>query len=102
MIGLDQRATVYGEGSSTFDQVLKANLPCRLAHVSARSAGNAAQRAELLSMRRLLWDPAYVMPEVAQIAIDGVRWQLVKGTFAAMRGPGGAVAFRAADAVRQD
>jgi hypothetical protein len=101
MIGLDQRATVYAEGTSRFDQVLKTDLHCRLAHVNARNASNATERAELMALRRLLWDPSYVMPEAVQLLIGGDRWQPVPGTFAAPRGPSGQVAYRAADAVRQ-
>lgn len=101
MIGLNRRATVYGEGASTYDQVLKADLPCRMSHVDATNSSNQGERAELLSMRRVLWDPDYVMPENAQIEVDGVRWQLVAGSFAAFRGPSNQITYRAADAVRQ-
>lgn len=101
MLGLVQVATVYGEGVSTFDQVLKTDLACRLSHVNAERAGTLADRAELLATRRLLWGPEYVMPEGAQVDVDGIRWQIVAGTYAAMRGPNGQVVYRAADAVRQ-
>lgn len=101
MLGLDQRATVYGEGPSTYDQVLRANLACRLAHISAGGASSTSQRGELLSMRRLIWDPSYVMPENVQIDVGGTRWQVTAGTFGAYRGPSGQVAYRAADVVRQ-
>ena len=104
MLGLDQHCDVYGEGASTFDQVLKSDLRCRLAHVDATAASNTSDRAELLSRRRLLWDPAdFAMPldEVVQVVVDGERWQLVAGSFAFPHGPSGRVAYGAADAVRQ-
>jgi hypothetical protein len=101
MLGLDQTMTVYGEGASTFDQVLVSDLPCRLAHVNAGGSSSASQRAELLAMRRLLWGPEYVMPENVQIEVAGIRWAAKAGTFGALRGPTGAVMYRAADVVRQ-
>lgn len=100
MIGLDQRATVYGKGATgRYDQVVRTDLPCRLAHIGPQGDGN--QRAELAALRRLQWDPSYDMPAGSQIVVDGNRWQVVRGTEAALRGPAGKVSVRAADAVKQ-
>lgn len=104
ILGLIDTATVYTEGSSgTFDTSVKTGLHCRLAHISGRG-GNVQDRAELLALRQLLWEPSYVMAETVQIEVngDGVRWNAVHGTFGALRGPSGAVMYRRADLVRVD
>lgn len=102
-LGLDQTAVVYAENATTglFDVVVNPELKCRLAHLNARNASTGSDRQELASLRRVLWEPSYVMPEGSQLLVDGVRWQPVRGTFAAYRGPAGQVSVRAADAVRQ-
>lgn len=88
---LDQLGTVYDDDDAYSTQV-KANLACRLVHVD-RSSATAGDRAELMALRDLMWDPGYVMPEGAQVAIDGIRWQTVRGTFGAPRRRG-VVAYR--------
>lgn len=108
--GIDQTATVYTRGAGgTYSTVATTGLQCRLAHISAHPAVSGAQRRELGAMRLLMWDPDYVMPETAQIAVDGVtgpdgvtvaRWNIQAGTLAAMRGPAGTVLYRRADCVR--
>lgn len=102
MIGLNATATVYGRttATGTFTTVLKSGLRCRLAHIP-RGDQTAPDRAELAALRVLLWEPAYVLPETAQIEVDGVRWQPVAGTFGALKGPSGAVTYRQADVRRQ-
>lgn len=103
MIGLRDSATVYGEdaGTGAYTTVVQAALACRLAHVNVNPGQTGAERSELAALRRLLWDPSYVMPETAQIEVSGIRWGPVAGTFAAMRGPSGQVSYRACDVVRQ-
>jgi hypothetical protein len=66
--------------------------------------GTVAERAELLALRQLLWEPSYVMPETVQVEVngDGLRWNVVHGTLGALRGPSGAVMYRRADVVRVD
>ncbi len=94
MIGLIDTAVVYVPGATgNFDLVDNAALACRMALVTIQTA-IGGPRAELTSARRLLWDPAYVMPETAQILVNGERWNALPGTFAAPRGPGGAVQYR--------
>lgn len=88
---LDQVGTVYDDADDYSTEV-RANLACRLVHVD-RSGATAGDRAELMALRELMWDAAYVMPEGAQVAIDGVRWQTVRGTFGAPRRRG-LVAYR--------
>lgn len=80
---LDQLGTVYDDVDD-YSTVVKNALACRLVHLD-RAAATAGERAELMSLRDLMWDPSYVMPEGAQVAIDGVRWQTVRGTFGAPR-----------------
>jgi hypothetical protein len=88
---LDQAATVYDDNDD-FSTVVRGGLACRLVHVD-RSGATAGERAELMTLRDLMWDPEYVMPEGAQVEIDGVRWQTVRGTFGAPRRRG-EVAYR--------
>jgi hypothetical protein len=80
--------------------VLRTGLRCRLAHVQIQPARTAPDRAELAAMRTLIWEPGYVLPETAQVEVEGIRWNPVAGTFGAMRGPTGAVAYRRADVRR--
>lgn len=100
MWGLDQAATVYGETDPTgaFTTVLRTGLACRLAHVRGGASQN--ERAELAAVRNMIWDPSYVLPETAQVEVDGVRWNPVAGTFAAYRGPSSQVLYRRCDLVR--
>lgn len=109
MLGLDQRATVYSPNGADgdYDVLEKEDLACRLAVLGARSvdAGAVATgevRAEETDSRRLLWEPGYVMAETVQIEVDGERWNVVAGTFAAVRGPGGAVKYRRCTVVKAE
>jgi len=109
--GFDQVATVYGRagGTGAYSVVLQSNLACRLAHLNRQPASTGQERRELAGIRLLMWDPAYVMPEHAQIAVDGVttddgvtqaRWNISAGTLATLRGPDGSAMYRRADVVR--
>lgn len=83
MIGLDQLATVYTEHATTgaYTVVAKSDLACRLAVISAETAGTGGDRQELTSARRLLWGADYAtMPDNAQIEVDGQRWNIRSGT----------------------
>jgi hypothetical protein len=91
-LALSQTATVYGEDPTTgaYTVVLKTGMACALVeHTLYRAqfavAGNA--RAENLGDRTLLWDPAYALPETAQLLIGTTRWQPVAGTFVAWPEP---------------
>ena len=102
MIGLDQFATVYGENATTgaYTDTLKTGLRCRLAHIPNQPPATAPDRAELAAIRNLLWESDYVLPETAQVEVNGTRWNVVAGTFVAYQGPGGAVVYRRADVRR--
>lgn len=85
MLGTDQLATVYTPGSGgDYTVTARSNLACRLALVSAESAAGGAERAELLRMRRLLWDVDYALPDDCQVEVDGQRWNPQVGTQAAV------------------
>jgi hypothetical protein len=88
---LSQTATVYGENAQTgrYTTVLRENLSCRLTIIGSGHARTADGRAELAALRRLVWDPSYVLPEFAQVEVAGVvdedgnphRWNPVSGSF---------------------
>lgn len=95
MIGLNQTAIVYTPNPTTgaYDVVAQAGLKCRLVHASI-STDMGPARSEQTGARRLLWGPAYVMPETAQILVGAERWNVVAGTLATIRGLNGAVFYR--------
>ena len=103
MPGLDQSGTVYTPNGTTGDYtvVAKSGLACRLAH-SAISGDMGPGRSDQASARRLLWGADYVMPEVAQVLVDGQRWNIVAGTLAAVRGPSGQVEYRRAEVTQAE
>jgi hypothetical protein len=100
VIGLNRTMTVYSRTalSGRFDTLVASAIACRPAHVKG---GQGAQvRAENAAIRNLIWDPAYVLPETAQVEIDGVRWKAIPGTFGAYRGPLDTIVYRRCDVVR--
>lgn len=101
MIGLIDVATVYTPDPATgaHTVVAFAGLACRLALATTPVAPDPA-REETNQTRRLLWEPGYVMPAAAQVAVGGERWNVRPGTVDAVRGPGGAVDYRRCDVVR--
>lgn len=98
MLGLDQTATVYTPAVSdgTYTVVAKTGLACRLVLATIATA-SGAERAAQTGARLLLWGPGYSMPESAQVAVGGVRWNVQPGTLAAERGPSGAVILQRAE-----
>jgi hypothetical protein len=104
MIGLDQKMDVYQEdpGSGAFTTPLAAGVSCRVATVSTSGAQTRDARAQLTSMRLLMWDAGYQMPETSQVQIEveGERYNPVSGTYVPRRGPNGAVMFRICDLVK--
>ena len=99
MLGLDQRATVYGRGADgAHSAVLAQDLPVRLA--SPASEGSATERAELAATRRLLYGPEPALPEGCEVEVDGERWTAVRGTQARWRGPTGDVVYQTCELVR--
>lgn len=92
---LPDTATVYAE-SDNFVAPVKTSLKCRLGHIDLNGALPGNERAAFLELRRLHWDPAYVMPAGAQVLVGGVRWNTVAGTFMAADAAGPAL-LRACD-----
>lgn len=92
---LPNTANVYDVGDN-YVAVVKTGLACRLGHLDPGGAATGNERAELAELRRLLWDPAYVMPIDAQVLIDGRRWNTMRGTYMALDAAGPAV-VRACD-----
>ncbi|RJQ04821.1 MAG: hypothetical protein C4551_10100 [Bacillota bacterium] len=100
---LDKLCDVYTSDPATgaYTVLAKDDLPCRVAIVSAQGATSASERAELVSMRRLVWGPDYEMPERAQVEVAGERWNVVAGSLAAPTWPpSGGVVYRSCDLVR--
>lgn len=99
MFGFDQTALVYTpNGSNGVCDVLATTLTkCRLAVGNA--AGRDGGRADSSQAPRLLWIGDYEMPSTAQIEVGGDRYNVVEGTYAAVRGPNGGVHHRHCDVV---
>lgn len=101
MIGLDQTLDIYtAAASGAYTVAGTAGVACRLALVPTDTTPTGTDRAELASTRRLLWDAAVTLAETAQVEVDSVRWNVVPGTLAAVRGPNGSVIYRRCDVVR--
>ena len=82
---LADTAVVYTpDQTGAFTTVANAALACWLRPVGTRAAASAAQRAELAALRRLTWVD-YVMPDYAQVEIDGNRYNVVHGTVVGYR-----------------
>ena len=101
---LNKTATVYGETVATgaYTTVLQSNLACALRPLDVRPATSGMDRAELSALRRLVWDATYVMPETAQLLIDGLRWDVVSGTFQSPDTRTGTNVIRTCDVRRVD
>jgi hypothetical protein len=54
----------------------RAALRCRLDAPDLAGAATGAQRAELAANRELHWDPAYQMPDYAQVLVASRRWNV--------------------------
>lgn len=99
--GFDQLADVYTPDPTTGAYTVTATsaLACRLALLSP-SGDMGPSRSEAAGTRRLLWGADYVMPETAQVEVDGERWNIQAGTLAAPRDLSGSVAYRRAEVTR--
>lgn len=98
----DQVADVYTEHAVTgrYTVLAKSRLACRLSHIPLNRVQRSGDRAELAAMRNMLFDPEYAMPEQCQVAVDGVRWQPMPGTFGAYRDWNSELVYRRADVIR--
>jgi hypothetical protein len=94
VIAFYQTMTVYTPHASTgvYSVVAASGIPCRLVLVELAKDDEGA-RAEMAPRRRLLWK-GYAMPDHAQVAIDGTRWNVLEGTAATVSSMGGAEVYR--------
>lgn len=110
--GIDQTASVLARDASTgkYTTVLTTGLRCRLAHLGlSEGTVTGPERRDLASTRALIYDPAYTLPETAQVRVDGVfapdgvtlaAWNCEAGSVAIMRGPSGRPIFGRAVVVK--
>jgi hypothetical protein len=104
---LTQVATVYGRHATTgkYTEQLRTGLACSLQAVNRRGLGppGAPQRSEPAADGHLYWDPAYEMPEFAQVTVDAfgaTRWVVVATTIWPEIAPGNVIVYRHCDVVR--
>ena len=105
MIGLVDLADIYipDEISGDFTILARGLLPCRLAYSitgsnTAIDAGD--ERERISSRRRLLWQDDYIMPDSAQVEVDGRRWNVLEGTFSSLRAPNKMIVYYRCDVER--
>lgn len=98
---LDQIAVVHTRGATgAFDVVFQAALPVRLAQIGSQSATTSEERAELTSLRRLLWAAEVDLPEACRLTVNGEVWQSVPGTLVHARGAITSLQYRSCDVRR--
>lgn len=101
---LTDTAAVYDDAgvSGAYDHLLKAALPCRFSTVSTGPARTGRERAELASTAELYWTEDYVMPNGAQVELngDGVRWDVRPGTVRRPTMPDDSASYGVCDLVR--
>lgn len=103
---LDMTATVYGRASvgGKYDGTpIKTGLACLLQSVNRQSAATGPDRAALAKEANFRWDPAYDLPENAQLEVDafpGQRWNVRAGTMWPLMAPGEIVIVRRCDVVK--
>lgn len=99
---LNQTAIVYTRAASgSYSTVANSALACLILKVSPRAATSGMGRSELTARRRLMWDPAYTLPAEARLLVDGVTWQVQRGTHGTYRDHiTGAAIYRAAEIER--
>lgn len=101
-----QTATVYVPNGTDrkYDQQVHTGLACSLQPVGRSNTLTTDQRAQLVKMGVLYFDPAYTMPDYAEIVVDshpGVRWRVQFGTVWPDIGAGGQRVAWHADVVKQ-
>lgn len=84
------------------DVVAATGLSCRLAHNRVGAGTPLSDRAELASSRRLIWDPAVVLPEHCTVVVDGIAWRPAAGTFQLLRDWTSQGVYREAMVTRQE
>lgn len=96
------RADVYTQGAGGAFTVLdQGGLPCRVINPSLNSrVMDLPARAENARARTLVWDVSYVMPDYAQLEIEGERWNPLPETIQKIEALTGGVVERRALIVR--
>jgi hypothetical protein len=105
MYGLDQKMSVYtpneDEGDEDFTVLDRSQEPCRLiTRMDKGTEDSSDVREEQTGRNRLLWGPDYTMPGVAQVVINGVRWNVVANSQEEGRTLGGARMYWRCDLVQ--
>lgn len=99
----DRLADVFAldDATGTDATPVVAGLRCRLAHNRVGAGTPLADRAELASSRRLIWDPAVFLPEHCTVVVEGIKWRPAAGTFQELRDHTGQGVYREAMVTRQ-
>jgi hypothetical protein len=117
LFGMTHLMTVFGRATdgSAFNVPLFTRVACRLVHIALEPSMVGLARNELDSLRIARWDPRIAIDETPAaeelrlyvysldakgVALPGVNWNCLSGTFAAMEGPGGVITFRKARVFR--
>lgn len=95
MIGLDQRADVYGPdaGGELGAELLHAGVPVRLV-VARVERPIAGERAEPTAETTLLWGPGFVMPAESVVEIGARRYAVQGQTVNGFRNHSGRVVYQ--------
>jgi hypothetical protein len=105
----DSLCTVYTRPSGgTFTVAARTGLRCRLVNLSGPDPRISPERAGLAPAPALVWEAAYVMPDVAQVritahpdsALIGSNWTVVRGTLSAPADWTNSVVYRRAEISR--
>lgn len=102
MLGLDQVMSVYTAGADGDYTVLaRSGEACRLVTRMDKGTEETGDvREDQTGRNRLLWGPDYTMPNVAQVLINGARWNVVANSQEEGRGLGGVRVYWRCDVVR--
>lgn len=79
--GLNNTMAVFtpdSDGAYTVEA--QTDVVCRLNHISRNPANLGGEREAIGDDRLLMWSQVYVMPDDAQIEIDGQRWNVREGS----------------------
>jgi hypothetical protein len=105
----DATCTVFTRpAGGTFTVASRTGLRCRLVNLSGPDPRISPERAGLAPAPALIWEAAYVMPDVAQVritahpdsALIGSNWTVVRGTLSAPADWTNAVVYRRAEISR--
>ena len=98
---LNALAVHGGEGvAGAYTAALWADLPCLLGIASTGGGKTSEERADLAQMRTLVWTAAFTMPDAAQVAVGGIRYNVIPGTYAECTWLDGSVVYRCCDVMR--